>query len=104
MVGRNRADWQTCQCRKLLGELSRADLGVRDFDPASSLAQVNLSGAKLTAANLAGVNLTAANLSRADLTGADLSESRLSRAVLTDAKLDGVNFKGALMPDGSTHE
>src|SRR5262249_2685902 len=55
-------------------------------------------------AKLAGADLFGADLTGADLTGADLSESRLSRAILTDAKLDGVNFKGALMPDGSTHE
>jgi uncharacterized protein YjbI with pentapeptide repeats len=75
--------------------LSRADLGVRDFDPASSLAQVNLSGAKLTAANLAGVNLTAANLSRADLTGADLRGANLQLAELIDAKLTGADLTEA---------
>jgi uncharacterized protein YjbI with pentapeptide repeats len=68
------------------------------------LKDANLAHADLKFSEFHQVDLTNANLSGADLSNADLSESNLLKAKLDGAKLDGTNLKGAIMPDGSTHQ
>lgn len=72
----------------------------------------NLSGAHLIGANLSGAELARADLKNANLTGADL-RCRLLNADLRGANLsgakvlgtdlieDGVDLRGAIMPNGS---
>jgi hypothetical protein len=73
--------------------LKEADLTEAD------LKKANLSRAYLSKAYLIGANLIGANLTGANLTGANLVEADLAEAILED-----VNFKGAIMPDGSIHD
>lgn len=79
-----------------------------------NLQSVNLSGQNLSGFNLSGANLNGANLSEADLTSADLrganlscanlEQTNLKEAKLLGANLDKAKLKGAIMPDGTTHE
>ena len=99
----------------------------------ASLQRANLAGAILNSANLAGSDLRGANLrkatlcraslERADLSGANLgmSDLRFARlehanlvrvnlnqtnmmgASLTGACIDGVDFAGAILPDGTQY-
>lgn len=78
------------------------------------LDQANLSNANMSEANLNNSNLQFANLQFAILTNTSLVNANLSNANLekanllgsniTGAILENTNLKGAIMPDGSTHE
>jgi uncharacterized protein YjbI with pentapeptide repeats len=82
--------------------LSNAKLVYAKLDRAL-LKDANLANADLKFAEFQQVDLRNANLTGADLSNADLSYANLLKAKLNGAKLDGVNFKGAIMPNGSTH-
>lgn len=71
--------------------LEKYATGVLDFSGAE-LAEVNLSGTKLS-----GVNLSDANLSVANLSGINLSDANLSYAKLNVARLSGANLSGAIL-------
>lgn len=83
--------------------LSNAKLVYAKLNKAS-LNDTNLTNADLKFAEFQQGDLRNANLTGADLSNADLSYTNLLKAKLNGAKLDGVNFKGAIMPDGSTHD
>ena len=55
-------------------------------------------------ANLEGANLEDANLSGFDLWGDNHIGANLKGANLANAILDGANFAGVIMPDGSVHD
>lgn len=76
------------------------DAFLKDAD----LRKANLQEATLINAYLPGARLNDANLSKADLTNANLQKANLQGAKLDDAILDNVDFRGAIMPDGRTHE
>ena len=98
--------------------------GERDFTRASlvktDLCNINLQGANLYRANLreaklVGANLDGASLNRVHLKNADLSEANLHGVRLEGADLRGakvtdeqlaqaVSLKGAILPDGTTHD
>jgi len=76
------------------------DVYLKDAD----LRKANLQEAILINAYLPGARLNNANLSKANLTNANLQKANLQGAKLDDAILENVDFREAIMPDGSTHE
>ncbi len=69
----------------------------------TDLRGADLSWADLSGANLGGADLRGAILTRADLSGADLRHANLLRADVSLATLDGVQWAGAIAPDGSVY-
>jgi hypothetical protein len=75
----------------------------------ANLIAANLQDADLRDADLGAAKLFSANLSRADLTGANLKGARMGNADLRGAKVsakqlaEAKSIKGAVLPDGSTH-
>ncbi len=69
----------------------------------TDLRGADLSWADLSGANLGSADLRGAILTRADLSGADLRHANLLRADLSLATLDGVQWAGAIAPDGSVY-
>ena len=69
----------------------------------TDLRGADLSWADLSGANLGGADLRGAILTRADLSGADLRHTNLLHADLTLANLEGVQWDGAIAPDGSVY-
>ena len=66
-----------------------------------SLAEADLSGARLYGMNLADDVLIAADLTRADLTRTDLARADLTGANLTGANLTGADLTGADLTDAN---
>ena len=81
----------------------------------SNLQEARLEGAQLQRAFLTGADLTNANLGNANLEDANLKNAKLGNANLRNANLKGAivsndqlaiakSLKGAIMPDGTTHD
>lgn len=112
------ADFSRCDLRNSSFAGSRfvvavfmcADAEGADFTkaigPASDFMAANLRAARFVGSSFVHSDFRGTDLRGADFTGAVLSESRfcaanLEGANLTDAIVDGVDFTGATMPDGT---
>jgi hypothetical protein len=101
------------ECAKLSGVdlhnaiLHGANLSEALLDQAvltrADLRGADLSWADLSETRLGGADLRGAILTRADLSGADLRHANLLHADLTLANLEGVQWAGAIAPDGSVY-
>lgn len=84
------------------GELKNREWSGHDFrdstNSRASLANRDLSGARLIGCNFEGLDLTGANFDGADLTGAKLDGADLTRASLRGARLEGSGIENAHLP------
>lgn len=81
-------------------DLSDSNLSEADLTYAQ-LNQTKLTNANLSEARLISANLINADLSNSNLTGASFVKADLTGANLAGANLTGVDFREAIMPDGT---
>ena len=83
----------------LMADLQEADLRSAQMQE-SNLMQANLEEADLRSADLQKASLRLANLQHVKLCEANLEDARFDGAFMREADIIGVDFSGAIMPDG----